>query len=236
MSDSREKDADRMVFVGNLESRVSEEILYELFLQAGPLIRVTICKDKEGKPRPFGFVCFKHQESVSYAIALLNGIRLYGRPINVQYRSGSSHSTEWNKRTAEKYVNINSQIYRNEDFLSKSFPIQTFTANDSNFAQKFGSQNMHNPIYNLMAQPSKCQMTPQLASSLSVLSVLNPLSDLEARTSSFECVHQASDWDFCLTNKRKWQPETSDSSAEDDIGKTRECNPRKRRNKKRKRN
>uniref|UniRef100_A0A8C6YMY9 Splicing regulator RBM11 n=1 Tax=Nothoprocta perdicaria TaxID=30464 RepID=A0A8C6YMY9_NOTPE len=73
----------RTLFVGNLESRVREEILYELFLQAGPLTKVTICKDKEGKPKSFGFVCFKHTESVPYAIALLNGIRLYGRPIKL---------------------------------------------------------------------------------------------------------------------------------------------------------
>uniref|UniRef100_A0A670HRA4 Splicing regulator RBM11 n=1 Tax=Podarcis muralis TaxID=64176 RepID=A0A670HRA4_PODMU len=78
---------DRTLFVGNLESRVQEEILYELFLQAGPVTKVTICKDKDGKPKAFGFVCFKHTESVPYAIALLNGIRLYGRPIKVQYRS-----------------------------------------------------------------------------------------------------------------------------------------------------
>uniref|UniRef100_A0A8B9QFJ1 Splicing regulator RBM11 n=1 Tax=Apteryx owenii TaxID=8824 RepID=A0A8B9QFJ1_APTOW len=87
-SPGRAGEADRTLFVGNLESRVREEILYELFLQAGPLIKVTICKDKEGKPKSFGFVCFKHTESVPYAIALLNGIRLYGRPIKVQYRLG----------------------------------------------------------------------------------------------------------------------------------------------------
>uniref|UniRef100_A0A8C4U3J8 Splicing regulator RBM11 n=1 Tax=Falco tinnunculus TaxID=100819 RepID=A0A8C4U3J8_FALTI len=87
-SPGRCEEADRTLFVGNLESRVREEILYELFLQAGPLTKVTICKDKEGKPKSFGFVCFKHKESVPYAIALLNGIRLYGRPIKVQYRFG----------------------------------------------------------------------------------------------------------------------------------------------------
>ncbi|XP_076799202.1 splicing regulator RBM11 isoform X3 [Arvicanthis niloticus] len=84
-----QEEADRTVFVGNLEARVREEILYELFLQAGPLTKVTLCKDRDGKPKSFGFVCFKHPESVSYAIALLNGIRLYGRPINVQYRFGT---------------------------------------------------------------------------------------------------------------------------------------------------
>ncbi|RXM95510.1 Splicing regulator RBM11 [Acipenser ruthenus] len=52
-----------------------------MFLEAGPLTRVTIAKDKDGKQKSYGFVCYKHREAVPYAIALLNGIRLYGRPI-----------------------------------------------------------------------------------------------------------------------------------------------------------
>lgn len=47
-----------------------------------------MCKDEEGEAKSFGFVCFKHKESVPYAIALLNGICLYGRPIKVQCRLG----------------------------------------------------------------------------------------------------------------------------------------------------
>ncbi|RXM94853.1 Splicing regulator RBM11 [Acipenser ruthenus] len=56
--------------------------------KAGPLTRVTIAKDKDGKQKSYGFVCYKHREAVPYAIALLNGIRLYGRPIKLQYRFG----------------------------------------------------------------------------------------------------------------------------------------------------
>ncbi|XP_028938109.1 multidrug resistance-associated protein 1 isoform X7 [Ornithorhynchus anatinus] len=187
-----QEEADRTVFVGNLESRVREEILYELFLQlfvtlileprylpsepgqfafgprnqgaaracevltelylvicsrfvfmtsflqAGPLIKVTICKDKEGKPKSFGFVCFKHTESVSYAIALLNGIRLYGRPINVQYRFGSSHSSELNSQSVENYLDVNSQSYRNEEPWDRpAFPMKPFTANDCTLPQEY---------------------------------------------------------------------------------------------------
>lgn len=90
----RQEEADRTIFVGNLDCNVKEEILYELFLQAGPLTKVTIAKDKEGNLKSFGFVCFKHTESVPYAISLLNGIRLFGRPIKLQYRFGSSYSGE----------------------------------------------------------------------------------------------------------------------------------------------
>ncbi|XP_059824998.1 splicing regulator RBM11-like [Hypanus sabinus] len=91
---SKQEEADRTIFVGNLDSSTREEILYELFLQAGPLTKVHIAKDKDGRQKTYGFVCFKHTESVPYAITLLNGIRLYGRPLNLQYRSGSSHTAD----------------------------------------------------------------------------------------------------------------------------------------------
>nr|XP_060626496.1 splicing regulator RBM11 isoform X2 [Anolis sagrei ordinatus] len=108
----RAEEPDRTLFVGNLESRVHEEILYELFLQAGPITNVTVCKDKDGKPKAFGFVCFKHTESVPYAIGLLNGIRLYGRPIKLQYRFGSSHPLDLNSSCENMDSDVQSTIYR----------------------------------------------------------------------------------------------------------------------------
>ncbi|OCT91180.1 RNA binding motif protein 11 S homeolog isoform X1 [Xenopus laevis] len=90
----RQEELDRTLFVGNLDCNVNEEILYELFLQAGPLTKATIAKDKEGNSKAFGFIRFKHSESVPYAKALLNGIRLYGRAIKVHYQFGSSFSSE----------------------------------------------------------------------------------------------------------------------------------------------
>ncbi|XP_005988225.1 RNA-binding protein 7 [Latimeria chalumnae] len=93
-------EADRTLFVGNLDSKVTEELLFELFLQAGPLVKVKIPKDKDGKPKQFAFVNFKHEESAPYGMQLLNGIRLFGRPLKIQFRSGSSHvSQEGNSPT-----------------------------------------------------------------------------------------------------------------------------------------
>ncbi|XP_075047554.1 RNA-binding protein 7 [Mixophyes fleayi] len=87
-------EADRTLFVGNLDPRATEEILFELFLQAGPAITVKIPKDKDGKSKPFAFVNFKHEESVPYGMSLLNGIKLFGRPLKIQFRSGSSHGSQ----------------------------------------------------------------------------------------------------------------------------------------------
>nr|KAF6324775.1 hypothetical protein mMyoMyo1_008247 [Myotis myotis] len=87
-------EADCTLFVGNLETKVTEELLFELFHQAGPVIKVKIPKDKDGKPKQFAFVNFKHEVSVPYAMNLLNGIKLFGRPIKIQFRSGSSHASQ----------------------------------------------------------------------------------------------------------------------------------------------
>ncbi|XP_066495874.1 RNA-binding protein 7 [Tiliqua scincoides] len=87
-------EADRTLFVGNLDAKVTEELLFELFHQAGPVIKVKIPKDRDGKPKMFAFVNFKHEESVPYSMSLLNGIKLYGRPLKIQFRSGSSHTSQ----------------------------------------------------------------------------------------------------------------------------------------------
>ncbi|XP_064594725.1 LOW QUALITY PROTEIN: RNA-binding protein 7-like [Liolophura sinensis] len=82
----------RTIYVGNISDRVSEEILYELFLQAGPLEKVTIPKDKEGRRRKFGFVTFKHDVSVPYTLQLFEGLSLYGRSLNLKSRNGGQDS------------------------------------------------------------------------------------------------------------------------------------------------
>lgn len=77
----------RTVWAGNLSDQVTEEILHELFIQAGPLQYIRHPKDKTtGKKKNFAFVCYRHECSVPYAIALLNEIRLFGRNIRVQSR------------------------------------------------------------------------------------------------------------------------------------------------------
>ena len=59
---------DYILWAGNLEDKVTEELLYELFLQAGPLDYV-----KKPKEKNFAFICFKHKESVKYAMKLFEG-------------------------------------------------------------------------------------------------------------------------------------------------------------------
>ncbi|XP_025305617.1 splicing regulator RBM11 isoform X2 [Canis lupus dingo] len=206
-------------------------------LQAGPLTKVTICKDREGKPKTFGFVCFKHPESVSYAIALLNGIRLYGRPINVQYRFGSSRSSEPANQSFENCIKINSHSYRNEEVVGRaSFPMQFFPINTAALPQGYFFFQKMWPAYNPALQLPYYEMAASLPNSTAASSSLNCVPDLEAGPSSYERTHQQpSDPDLYQTNKRKRQKQTSDSDSSTENKRGNEYSQKFRKCKKKKR-
>lgn len=76
------------LWVGGLNEKVSEEILYELFQNAGPLMSVRLPVDKDTKkPKSFAFVRFHHEESVPYAIDMFRDVRLYGQNLRMQNRA-----------------------------------------------------------------------------------------------------------------------------------------------------
>ncbi|XP_014666609.1 PREDICTED: RNA-binding protein 7-like [Priapulus caudatus] len=84
----------RTIWCGNLAKDVTEELLFELFLQAGPLESVRIPKDKEsGQNRPFGFVTFRDDVSVPYTLDLFSGISLEGRMLRLQSRGGGGQQS-----------------------------------------------------------------------------------------------------------------------------------------------
>eukprot|EP00899_Mesostigma_viride_P004946 jgi/Mesvir1/14452/Mv11500-RA.1 len=74
------------LFVGNLDGRVDERLLYELFLQSSPVVRVHIPRDKGATShKGYGFVELPSAECAEYARALLDGcVRLYGREVRIR--------------------------------------------------------------------------------------------------------------------------------------------------------
>ena len=77
----------RTLWCGSLSEKVDERILYELFLNAGPLEKVTIPRDKEtGKQKTFAFILYEHPESVKYAYDLFNGTELFRQQIKLQQK------------------------------------------------------------------------------------------------------------------------------------------------------
>uniref|UniRef100_A0A1I8FFG1 RRM domain-containing protein n=1 Tax=Macrostomum lignano TaxID=282301 RepID=A0A1I8FFG1_9PLAT len=77
-----ERNQDATVYVGGLDEKVTEAIIWELFLQAGPVVNVHMPKDRiTGQHQGYGFVEFQTEDDADYAMKIMNMIKLYGKPM-----------------------------------------------------------------------------------------------------------------------------------------------------------
>ena len=74
---------------------MNEEIIWELFLQAGPIVNVHIPRDKvTNEHQSYGFVEFKAEEDADYSIKILHMIKLFNKPIKVNKASQDKRTQE----------------------------------------------------------------------------------------------------------------------------------------------
>ncbi|KAI9274240.1 hypothetical protein BY458DRAFT_489300 [Sporodiniella umbellata] len=79
-----ERNQEATVYIGNLDERCSESLVWELMLQAGPVVNVHLPKDRVTQThQSYGFVEFLTEEDADYAMKIMNQVRLYGKPIRV---------------------------------------------------------------------------------------------------------------------------------------------------------
>jgi RNA recognition motif-containing protein len=79
-----DQDKEATVYVGNLDERVTDALVWELMLQAGRIVNVYLPKDRVTQVHQgFGFVEFKSEDDAEYAARIMNQVRLYGKPIRV---------------------------------------------------------------------------------------------------------------------------------------------------------
>ncbi len=83
-----ERNQDATIYVGGLDDKVNESLLWELFVQAGVVVNVHMPKDRVTMMHQgYGFVEFLQEEDADYAIKIMNMIKLYGKPIRVNKAS-----------------------------------------------------------------------------------------------------------------------------------------------------
>lgn len=74
------------IYVGNLNYRMTEETLQELFAKYGEVVSAKIIKDKySGRSKGFGFVEMENKEEGEKAIQELNDSEVEGRNIRVNF-------------------------------------------------------------------------------------------------------------------------------------------------------
>lgn len=91
---TREQDKEATVYIGNLDERVSDSLVWELMLQAGRIVNVHLPKDRVTQTHQgYGFVEFISEEDAEYAARIMNQVRLYGKPIRVNKASADKQKT-----------------------------------------------------------------------------------------------------------------------------------------------
>lgn len=90
----REQDKEATVYIGNLDERASDSLVWELMLQAGRIVNVHLPKDRVTQlHQGYGFVEFISEEDAEYASRIMNGIRLFGKPIRVNKASADKQKS-----------------------------------------------------------------------------------------------------------------------------------------------
>ncbi|OQS01711.1 splicing factor 3B subunit 4-like [Achlya hypogyna] len=83
-----QRNQEATVYVGNLDEKATEELLWELMLQVGVVVNVHIPRDKvTSKHSGFGFVEFRTEEDAEYATKVMNMIQLFNKIIKVKKAS-----------------------------------------------------------------------------------------------------------------------------------------------------
>ncbi|KAG9307338.1 hypothetical protein G9A89_017167 [Geosiphon pyriformis] len=81
---TEERNQEATVYIGNLDERCTEALIWELMLQAGPVVNVHLPKDRVTQTHQgYGFCEYMSEDDADYAIKIMNQIKLYGKPIRV---------------------------------------------------------------------------------------------------------------------------------------------------------
>ncbi|GMT19516.1 hypothetical protein PFISCL1PPCAC_10813, partial [Pristionchus fissidentatus] len=92
---------ERSVYVTNLNSEVTEDLLKELFIQVGPVESVFL-KKNEGGGSGFALIAFEDAESVLFAVETLDEVRLYNTALCVKPKGGSEQEKTYRRQQDEQ--------------------------------------------------------------------------------------------------------------------------------------
>ncbi|RLV90144.1 Splicing factor 3B subunit [Spathaspora sp. JA1] len=133
------QDSDRnpnaTLYFGNIDPRVTELLMYELFIQFGPIRSINMPKDRIVKTHQgYGFVEFKSVNDVEYVLDILRGVRLFGKLVKLKRVDGTAAPVktqigrEVQSEILPGYVDVGARLFVNnlhelidEKFLSDTF-------------------------------------------------------------------------------------------------------------------
>ncbi|KAM7351282.1 uncharacterized protein ACRADG_004203 [Cochliomyia hominivorax] len=138
-SDDDDDEEKRTLFCANLDERVTEELLYEIFLQAGPIESARIPKDPNGRQRTFGFITYVHKCTPPYAMQLYQGLQLFRKTLTIKYQRNTQPSPMRNY-TSPGYNNKQSR-YDNSSLRGGNYGVHNDSPPKNPFNTSFSPDN-----------------------------------------------------------------------------------------------
>ncbi|EDO08183.1 RNA recognition motif domain containing protein [Babesia bovis T2Bo] len=90
-----DRNQEATLYVGNVDTQVDEELLWEFFVQVGPVKHLHIPRDKvTGHHQGYAFVEFDTDDDADYAIRILNFVKLYNKPLRLNKASRDKQTFE----------------------------------------------------------------------------------------------------------------------------------------------
>ncbi|KAF2297124.1 hypothetical protein GH714_017678 [Hevea brasiliensis] len=120
------------VYVGNLDERVSDRVLYDILIQAGRVVDLYVPRDKEtDRPKGYAFAEYETEEIAEYAVKLFSGlVILYNRTLKFAISgqdkpsqnppSGSMSATNSSNRPRPYPVPMNNVDISNQSMSASS--------------------------------------------------------------------------------------------------------------------
>ncbi|XP_011004892.1 PREDICTED: protein HSH49 [Populus euphratica] len=152
------------IYIGNLDERVSDRVLYDILIQAGRVVDLHIPRDREtDKPKGYAFAEYETEEIADYAVKLFSGlVTLYNRTLKFAI-SGQDKLAQNNfngvvplpnsssRQRPSHPVPINNLEIPNHSMRSAPSRVSAYPANDSlappgvtNLSNGYGSNSNGN--------------------------------------------------------------------------------------------
>lgn len=88
LAHSHQQNPDATLYIGNLDERVNEPLLWELFIQMGVVRHVFIPKDRlTSAHQGYGFVEFQSEIDAEYASKVMNMVKVFGKALRINKAS-----------------------------------------------------------------------------------------------------------------------------------------------------
>lgn len=95
MSRELERNQDTTCYIGNLDDRVTDSLMWELMIQVAPVVNVYLPKDRITQMHQgYAFAEYQSETDAEYACNILNGIKMFGKPIRVQKAGGDTRDVD----------------------------------------------------------------------------------------------------------------------------------------------